>query len=166
MKRLRLVQLMAIGLIVLLADQLVKLAIVDVLGPAKMDHRRELLGDFLALEYAENRGMAFGLLQGRTVLVSVFAIIVVVFAVRAYRQLTTVALEMAIGGGLIAGGAAGNLLDRVRLGYVIDFIAVSSWPNFNLADSAITVGALLIGWRYLRDESQASQPSGIRANLA
>jgi signal peptidase II len=157
---------MVVGLFVLLADQLLKLAVVETYGPSTNDHRRELLGDFLALEYAENRGMAFGLLQGRAGLVSILALVVVVFAVRAFRQLTTVAFEMAIGGGLIAGGAAGNLLDRVRLGYVIDFIAVLSWPNFNLADSAITVGALMIGWWYLRNEGKVSQPNGIGVNLA
>lgn len=159
-------QLSAIAFVVLVADQLAKLAIVNAFGPEQLDHRRDLLGRFLAIEYAENRGMAFGLLQGRTALVTVLAVVVVAFAARAWRQLPTIAIEMAIGGGLIVGGAAGNLVDRVRLGYVIDFIAVLSWPNFNLADSAITIGAVLIGWRYLRDDGRATQPSGVKTNLA
>jgi signal peptidase II len=52
--------------------------------------------------------------------------------------------------GVIAGGAVGNLIDRVRLGYVIDFLAVGPWPNFNVADSAITVGVLTLIWGWTR----------------
>jgi signal peptidase II len=52
--------------------------------------------------------------------------------------------------GAIAGGALGNLIDRIRLGYVVDFISVGSWPNFNVADSAVTIGALLLCWGWLR----------------
>jgi signal peptidase II len=55
--------------------------------------------------------------------------------------------------GAIAGGAVGNLLDRVRLGYVIDFVSIGLWPNFNVADSAITVGVLVLLWGWLRPEA-------------
>ena len=55
---------------------------------------------------------------------------------------------VAIGG--IAGGALGNLVDRVRLGYVVDFLSVGPWPNFNVADSAITVGVLILIWGWTR----------------
>jgi signal peptidase II len=63
--------------------------------------------------------------------------------------------------GAIAGGAIGNLLDRVRLGYVVDFIAIGPWPNFNVADSAITMGALLLCWGWLRTNvSGDTNPAG------
>jgi signal peptidase II len=51
--------------------------------------------------------------------------------------------------GLILGGVSGNLIDRVKLGYVIDFLDLRIWPVFNVADSAITVGAILLGWTIL-----------------
>lgn len=52
--------------------------------------------------------------------------------------------------GLVLGGAAGNLLDRFRLGAVIDFLDFRVWPVFNVADSCITIGAVLMGWTLLR----------------
>lgn len=52
--------------------------------------------------------------------------------------------------GLILGGAAGNLLDRVRFGAVIDFLDFRIWPVFNVADSCITIGAALMAWRLIR----------------
>jgi signal peptidase II len=165
-KRHRFTQSVALATLILLADQFAKLLIIEKLGPEATTHRVELLGNFVALEYAENRGMAFGLLQGQTALVTVLACVVVVLALRAFRQIVVIPVEIAIGGGLIAGGAIGNLLDRARLGYVVDFVAVASWPNFNVADSAITIGALLIAWRYLRDDRSVSQPNRIRTNLA
>jgi signal peptidase II len=54
--------------------------------------------------------------------------------------------------GLILGGAFGNLIDRVRLGYVVDFIQIGWFPIFNVADSAITVGAALLMLQFLRDD--------------
>jgi signal peptidase II len=55
--------------------------------------------------------------------------------------------------GLISGGALGNLLDRVRLGHVVDFLSLGPWPNFNIADSAITVGVLALIWGLTRRET-------------
>jgi signal peptidase II len=52
--------------------------------------------------------------------------------------------------GAVAGGALGNLFDRLRLGYVIDFVSLGPWPNFNVADSAITVGVLILIWGWTR----------------
>jgi signal peptidase II len=60
--------------------------------------------------------------------------------------------QMVCGAGLIVGGAIGNIADRVRLGYVVDFVAVSAWPKFNVADSAITIGVLLLAWRFFVEE--------------
>ena len=51
--------------------------------------------------------------------------------------------------GLLVGGALGNIIDRVRLGYVVDFVAVGVWPKFNAADSAVTIGVLMLAWTYV-----------------
>jgi signal peptidase II len=87
-------------------------------------------------------------LQGQGVLVPLLAIAVVAFLLRMYHRVGSSSAWFAVGSGLIFGGSLGNLIDRVRLGFVIDFIRIASWPTFNLADSAITIGALVLAWWY------------------
>lgn len=151
----RLVVPFGIAAVVIAVDQLSKWLVVDTLGPAATAHRFRLLGNAFAIHHVENTGVAFGFLQGQALLVTVLAILVVFFLVRMYRNARATSWTTAIACGLIVGGALGNLLDRVRLGYVVDFIEVSVWPKFNVADSAITIGALLLAWRYLRVEGTA-----------
>jgi signal peptidase II len=62
--------------------------------------------------------------------------------------------------GLVAGGAIGNLIDRVRQDQVTDFVALPSWPPFNLADVAISFGALLLVFLYLREAEREKEPQG------
>jgi len=103
----------------------------------------------LKLTLAHNEGVAFGLAGGSgavLVVVSLLALVVVVylFSREPARPLIWVAA------GLVAGGAIGSLVDRVRVGRVTDFIDLPHWPPFNLADSAITCGVLLLVLLYLR----------------
>ena len=104
------------------------------------------------LTYLTNTGAAFGLLAGdHGMWRQVFFIGVAVVALAAigflYRKLRPVSVWYGVALGLIAGGAIGNLIDRLRLGSVIDFLDVyvgaHHWPAFNLADSAITVGVAI-----------------------
>ena len=99
----------------------------------------------LQLAAERHNGAAFGLLQGRNellILISVLALAAVgVMAFFAANKL------QAFGLGLIGAGALGNLIDRVFLGHVRDFIDVRFWPTFNVADSLITVGAALLIWQ-------------------
>jgi signal peptidase II len=136
----------ALCLAVVAADQAAKAAIeanlvvgedVDVLGP-------------LGLTLSHNRGVAFGLAGGAgapLILVTLVALAVVVylFARDPGRP------GMWVATGLVAGGAIGNLIDRVRADAVTDYVDLSPWPPFNLADVAITVGVVLLVLLYLRD---------------
>lgn len=116
------------------------------LGPDATVHRWELAGPYLAFQYVENRGAAFGMLEGRTTLLIVLAIAVTIgFVVVIRRDIASDRLlQLALS--LITAGAIGNLADRIRLGYVVDFIAIGTWPKFNLADSCITVAVVLLAW--------------------
>ncbi|MDQ3045823.1 MAG: signal peptidase II, partial [Chloroflexota bacterium] len=130
-------------------DQASKALVVGWIGPAADQHRFDLVSSILAIEYVENTGGAFGLLRdfgGAIVPLAllVVAVIVVVYA-RAHRPDVWTTFGIA----LLLGGAIGNLIDRVRQGFVIDFIAVGVWPRFNFADSAITLGIGLGAWRVL-----------------
>ena len=113
-----------------------------------------VLGDFIRLTLVHNTGAAFGLFPGSRVpfiIVSVLAIGVVLylFLRDTYRSAWNRTLL-----GCILGGASGNLVDRVRLGWVVDFIDVgygtARWPVFNVADSAVTLGVLLLAWNLAR----------------
>lgn len=92
------------------------------------------------ITYVKNTGSAFGILQDQTtwlILASIIAIFVLIFL---YRNLSANGILIRIFIGLQIGGAIGNLADRIRIGYVVDFIDIGLWPVFNIADSAITTG--------------------------
>ncbi len=138
---------------VVILDQLAKLLVVAWIGPDQSLHRWELAGSLLAFEYVENTGAAFGILAGRVWLLSVLAMIVGLGFLFALRRELPFSGLLRLGIGLVIGGGLGNLVDRLRLGFVIDYIAVGIWPKFNVADSAITIGLILMAWTTLRDET-------------
>ncbi|OGP13488.1 MAG: signal peptidase II [Deltaproteobacteria bacterium GWA2_54_12] len=132
-----------VGAAVLVLDQITKLAVTAVLAPYEIV---EAVPGFFNLVYYRNPGAAFGILNrsgfsGKLILIgiSIGALVLIASMVRGSKdRLYTWALS------LIAGGAAGNLVDRIRQGSVVDFldfhISGHHWPAFNVADSAITAG--------------------------
>ncbi|MER7174711.1 signal peptidase II [Streptomyces mesophilus] len=117
---------------------------------AKLEHHEpiEIIGDWLRFEAIRNAGAAFGMGQAFTVIFTCIAAAVIVVIVRLARKLYS--LPWAIALGLLLGGALGNLTDRlfrapgVFEGHVVDFIAPKNFAVFNLADSAIVCGGILI----------------------
>jgi signal peptidase II len=100
------------------------------------------------LTLVHNRGAAFGILKNQTfflIFTSLFAIILIYFSLRGNKHSKPYILSLS----LILAGAIGNLMDRLFFGYVIDFIDFRIWPVFNVADSSITIGAILLGWLVL-----------------
>jgi signal peptidase II len=139
-----LVFVLGAGLVVI-ADQTTKLMVVAWL-PAREPLR---VTSWLHLTYLENRGAAFGVLQNQTLFFIAVGVVVVVGLVASYRYLPTVPPLLNLGLGLQLGGALGNLVDRVRQGYVVDFIDLSWWPVFNVADAAILVGVAILAYYWL-----------------
>jgi signal peptidase II len=141
----------ALCALVVAADQAAKAAIeahlvpgedVDVLGP-------------LGLTLSHNAGVAFGLAGGAgalLILITLAALCVVAYLFA--RNPTRPGMWVATG--LLAGGAIGNLTDRVRADAVTDFVDLPPWPPFNLADVAITAGVVLLVLLYLRDSERES----------
>ena len=110
---------------------------------------------FFRLTHVHNTGASFGLFQGYSFIITIvvfigiaFLLFWVLFLHRRFPLLTTASSWLALG--LILGGAVGNLIDRLRLGHVTDFIAVSIWPAFNVADSATVVGVIILIYSLLR----------------
>lgn len=137
-----------ISAVVFVVDQLTKwLAVKHLLGRPPM---KVMPGFDLQLVY--NTGAAFGMLDDAGGWQNAFFIAVALgvsgFIVYALRGLSRAELQIAAAYALILGGAVGNVVDRVRQGYVVDFIhwfyGDYHWPNFNIADSAITIGAVLL----------------------
>lgn len=115
-----------------------------------------VIPDVLHLTFTTNSGGAFGLLAGQPLVFFVSAVLICVAIVVASARLTSAPL--AAGLGLILGGALGNLTDRmlrgpIGEGRVVDFIDLRVWPVFNLADSAIVIGGLVIVLASLRQRS-------------
>ena len=134
----------ALGLLVIALDQSAKVAIEAHLVPGEHVH---VLGP-LELTLAHNSGVAFGLASGGGIALVALTLVAlgfvgVLFARDPGRPWMWVAV------GLLGGGALGNLIDRVRADAVTDFIDVLSWPPFNLADVAITLGVVVLALSYM-----------------
>ena len=140
--RVALIYLTAAGIV--LADQAAKLAAVKWLRPAESMP----LTSWIKLTWATNTGGAFGVFDSRTGVLSAVAGAIVLVLILLAPKLGGGRL-LAVSLALVMGGALGNLIDRVRVGYVIDYIDLNfwplvHWPVFNIADIAITVGAGLL----------------------
>ncbi|MBI4180834.1 MAG: signal peptidase II [Chloroflexi bacterium] len=101
------------------------------------------------LTYIHNSGAAFGLFQGQSFSLTIVALIGIVvlllfvfFSSRHFTFFDNKLNKLALS--LVLGGTIGNLIDRLRMGYVTDFIDIGIWPAFNIADSAITTGVILL----------------------
>jgi signal peptidase II len=135
------------GLVVVL-DQACKAAVEAHLVPGE---QVAVLGP-LGLTLSHNSGVAFGLASGSDAPLIAFAAgALVLVGVVLARNPTLPGMWVAAG--LLAGGALGNLADRVRAGAVTDYVEIGSWPPFNLADVAITAGVLLFAVVFMRQEN-------------
>lgn len=141
-----------IAVVVVVADQIAKSAVTARIEPG---HAVDVIGP-LRFTLTYNDGIAFGLAGGKGVLVILLAAVALV-ALGAFIATAPARWPTAVAGGLILGGAAGNLIDRFRLGHVTDFILLPSWPAFNLADTAITIGVIVLAW-WLITEGARSEP--------
>jgi len=141
---------LALAGVVVVVDQLTKVWAVAGLsdGPVR------LVGSLLQLRLTRNPGGAFSLLTNLTPVLAVVAVVMAAWIVRTTRR--TADAVMAYSLALVLGGAVGNLVDRLvrspgfLQGEVVDFIKLPHWPTFNIADSAITIGVILIavrGWK-------------------
>jgi len=110
---------------------------------------------FLRLTHIHNTGAAFGLFPGQSFALTIVALVgvavLLVYALFIYRRFPfsdNMLGKSALG--LVLGGTVGNLIDRLRFGYVIDFISIGIWPTFNIADSAVTVGVIVFACSLVR----------------
>lgn len=131
----------AIIISIFLIDQLTKFLTINYL---KDIGEVAIIRNILHFTYVENRGAAFGILKDQKLFFIISTIIIIALILYyLYKNKNTYKL-MGVGLSLIVGGAIGNLVDRIRFGFVIDFIDFRVWPVFNIADSAIVIGQILV----------------------
>jgi len=155
-----------ISVIVLVADQVTKAWATASLKPVIYI---EVIPGFFRLSYATNRGVAFSLFADSEFdirwILSAVSLAAAIFVLAYFKRAPADKPWLNVSLTLLLAGIIGNMIDRVRLGEVVDFIELHwrdlySWPTFNIADSAICVGAVLLALEMLREEKAArARPS-------
>ncbi|MGQ9499976.1 MAG: signal peptidase II [Dissulfurimicrobium sp.] len=147
--------LLLAGMIIVILDQTSKIIIISHINLYEI---RPIIPNFFNLTYLTNTGAAFGFMAGtdkwRHIFFQAIALTALGGLIYLYKNFHDKSYPFFWGCALIFGGALGNLIDRMRYRYVIDFLdfhaGIFHWPAFNVADSAITVGGALLAWHFLR----------------
>ena len=132
--------LAVVALAAVVADQLTKHVVASQI---RLDTAVKLIGPF-SIRHVQNSGIAFGLFSSATAIVIVLTTIAVAWMLVLFARSGARHPALPVALGLLIGGSVSNLVDRVRLGYVTDFLDLRWWPAFNLADSFIVVGVLVL----------------------
>jgi len=139
--------MLSIAFITLLLDQLTKVIIRKTVA---ISGTVEVIKGFFELNYAENTGAVFGVFRGGNSILIFIGVIAIAFVFVYYKQFKQ-DIWMRVSLGFILGGALGNLADRLLYGFVTDFIRIRLWlfrlvwwPNFNIADAAVLIGAIMM----------------------
>ena len=127
-----------IGIIVFLADQLVKWYVDTSMY---IGQSIPVIDNIFHITYILNPGAAFGMLEHKRWIFIIVALVIMAATIYCYRWIKQESSLIRCGIGLLLGGAAGNLLDRIQTGLVVDFLDFRVWPVFNIADIGICVGA-------------------------
>ncbi len=130
----------AIAAAAVVADQLTKHVVASKLW---LDENVKVLGPF-SIHHVQNSGIAFGLFSQSTSIVIVLTLVAVGWMVVYFYRSGARHPLLPVAVGLLIGGSLSNLTDRVRLGYVTDFLDLRYWPSFNLADSFIVIGVTIL----------------------
>jgi len=134
------VSLVAIVFAAVAADQLTKHIVT---GQLQLDEGKHVIGPFW-IHHVQNSGIAFGLFASATAAVIALTGIAVAWMLVFFARSGARHPVLPVALGLVIGGSLSNLLDRVRLGYVTDFLDLRYWPAFNLADSFIVIGVVIL----------------------
>ncbi len=135
-----------------LLDQATKAAVQKLMYPGQSI---PLIPRVLSLTYAMNTGAAFGILGGKAGMLAAFTVVaIILFLIFFRKRVQWDNIYMSLGISLWVAGALGNLIDRIRVGMVIDFIDLHYWPVFNVADSSIFIGSVLLLWYFFKNSER------------
>lgn len=145
-----------IGVLVVALDQLTKYLVAEKIGMGNVWYPLPAV-DLIRIVGSYNTGTACGYFPQLSFVFTLAPFFILAVVVWFYRSQKTPSWLLSIGVGLIMGGAFGNLIDRLRLGYVVDFFQVGSFPIFNVADSAVSTAVVLMLLWSLREDSARAQ---------
>ena len=151
------IALIAIALAALVGDQLTKHIVSSQLA---LDGEVDVAGP-LTIHHVHNSGIAFGFFSNATPIVTALTAVAVGWMLLFFARSGARHPILPVALGLLIGGSASNLIDRVRLGHVTDFLDLGFWPAFNLADSFIVLGVLILLVALLMPQRVRSRPRGI-----
>jgi len=137
-----------LSIAVVIFDQTLKSAVRDFMYPGQSI---PLLKNFFNITYVRNLGAGFGIFQGKTNLLIWFALIVIGIILFNYEKIIE-KISLQISSALILGGTVSNLIDRIFLGFAVDYLDFRFWPVFNVGDSCITIGALILIIHLIKQE--------------
>lgn len=133
-----------VAVIIVALDQYTKWLVISNIPYGGFWSPLEWLTPYARIVHWSNTGVAFGMLQGMNPVFIILAFVVAGMIVFYYPKLLKEDLLLKLALMLELGGAIGNLVDRIRFGHVIDFISVGNFPVFNVADSCITIGVIIL----------------------
>jgi signal peptidase II len=148
-----------VAILTLVIDHISKWVVMASLRPGESWNPVAALERYVSLTYVTNTGAVFGLFPDYGSIFMVIAVVVVAAIILYYRHLPGDQWLVQTSLGLQLGGALGNLIDRLRYGHVIDFIDFKFWPVFNVADSSIFVGVVILAFHLLRDRGDGELES-------
>lgn len=145
------IKIILLVLLLVVFDQIVKFLVVTKIGNSSI----VIIRNFLEFSYIKNTGAAFGFLSGRTILLVIITLIFMCYIIKELKKNINDKL-LILSFILIISGSLGNLIDRIRVGYVIDFISFILFgigmPIFNVADIFITFGILIYIYKLVKEE--------------
>lgn len=140
-----------LGTILVIIDQIIKYVVVRNLA---VNDTIPILKNSIELTFVKNTGAAFSILTNATWLITALSVTVFIFLIYYIRKEEKTTKSMGVIFSLLIGGILGNIIDRIRLGYVIDYVSIGRFPIFNFADSCIVIGMVLMIIVVIRGEKK------------
>lgn len=148
-----------IGLVTVIValDQWTKLLVTHKLAIGESISPIAFLADFFQIVNWHNTGAAFGLFQNANVVLLIVSLLIGIIVLFYYQMIKPKDWLAKASLALIFAGAIGNIIDRIKFGYVIDFLAFGRFPVFNVADSAVTIGVFLMLFHFFNEDQKAKK---------
>lgn len=141
----RIKEFLSIAVAIIVIDQILKNIFLKLTEPIYV------VGDVIKFNFIKNFGASFGILKNQKWLFIIFSLIVMIAIIYYYKRMPKDYIPWVA---MIMGGTLSNLIDRIHLGFVIDYIDLTYWPVFNIADIALTAGAIVLIWKIAKEKEK------------